>query len=73
MRAGAAKHVGVKVVPTEIAHQKRSHAAFAGAMQTSTVLGTARWKGECDTATIFGGAERVGREEGFAGKAVSMV
>ena len=29
MRAAAAKHVGVKVVPTEVAHQKRSHSAKA--------------------------------------------
>jgi hypothetical protein len=61
MGAGAAKHVGVKVVPTEIAHQKRSHAACAGRSKSRRF-----WVGEdgtrCDTATVFGRTERVGGE-----------
>lgn len=45
MRAGAAKHVGVKVVPTEIAHQKRSHAAFAGRSKLPLFEGAGRCEG----------------------------
>lgn len=45
MRAGAAKHVGVKVVPTEIAHQKRSHAAFAGQSKLPLFEGAGRCEG----------------------------
>jgi hypothetical protein len=39
MRAAAAKHVGVKVVPTEVAHQKRSHSAKPGCAGTSSAAG----------------------------------
>ena len=71
MRASAAKHVGVKVVPTEVAHQKRSHAAFRRARQRTALLGTTRWPRmrRSDGA----GGRRAGRSGGFAGKAVSMV
>jgi len=37
VRTAAAKHVGVKVVPTEVAHQKRSHSARNQAVQVSGV------------------------------------
>jgi hypothetical protein len=37
VRAAAAEHVGVKVVPTEVADQKRSHSARNQAVQACRV------------------------------------